>query len=130
MAEMVLQKPSIIEIVPNAYNQSSWLDWKFLYHACEYGHIEIVKFFLRKSAEFKIDLNVKDPLSYTPLHHICDHDNPEIVELFIQKSEELGIDLNAKDDYGYFFSEAMISRAHNTVFLGALNGWSKQCSNF
>ena len=130
MAEMVLQKSSIIEIVPNTYNQNSLPDWTFLCHACEYGRLEIVKLFLRKSAEFKIDLNVKDHLYNTPFHYICDNDNPEIVELFIQKSEELGIDLNAEDDRGYFFSEAMISRAHNTVFLEALNGWSEQCSNF
>ena len=68
--------------------------------SCKNGHTKIAKFLMKKSIEFKIDLNARDNFGNTAFHKACKNDHSKIAEMFIQKSAEFNIELNTKDQYG------------------------------
>ena len=70
--------------------------------ACEYGHYDTVKVFLKYSSDSiysnKINLNAPDEFGYTGFHVACREGFPKIVELIMRNSEALKINLNAKSN--------------------------------
>ena len=68
--------------------------------SCKNGRTKIAKFLMKKSIEFKIDLNARDNFGDTAFHKACKNGHSKIAEMFIQKSAEFNIELNTKDEYG------------------------------
>ena len=76
--------------------------WIGFHLACEYGHYDTVKVFLKYSSDSiysnKINLNAPDEFGYTGFHVACREGFPKIVELIMRSSEALNINLNAKSN--------------------------------
>ena len=76
--------------------------WTGFHLACEYGHYDTVKVFLKYSSDSiysnKINLNAPDEFGYTGFHVACREGFPKIVELIMRNSEALKINLNAKSN--------------------------------
>ena len=76
--------------------------WAGFHLACEYGHYDTVKVFLKYSSDSiysnKINLNAPDEFGYTGFHVACREGFPKIVELIMKSSEALNINLNAKSN--------------------------------
>ena len=61
----------------------------------------VIKIFIRKSAEFNLELDSKAKNGITAFHCACVIGHFEVAEMFIQKSAEFNIELNTKDQYGW-----------------------------
>ena len=76
--------------------------WTGFHLACEYGHYDTVKVFLKYSSDSiysnMINLNAPDEFGYTGFHVACREGFPKIVELIMRSSEALKINLNAKSN--------------------------------
>ena len=68
------------------------------HYACCHGQPEIVELLMKKSSEFKIDLNNKDNWGRTGFHWACWSGEVNIVDMIINQSEALKIDLTIKDN--------------------------------
>ena len=70
------------------------------HYACCHGQPEIAELLMKKSSEFKIDLNTKDNWGRTGFHWACWSGEINIVEMIINQSEALKIDLTIKGNEG------------------------------
>ena len=70
------------------------------HYTCCHGQPEIAELLMKKSSEFKIDLNNKDNWGRTGFHWACWSGEINIVEMILNSSEALKIDLTIKDNEG------------------------------
>ena len=70
------------------------------HYTCCHGQPEIAELLMKKSSEFKIELNNKDNWGRTGFHWACWSGEINIVEMIIDQSEALKIDLIIKDNEG------------------------------
>ena len=70
------------------------------HYTCCHGQPEIAELLMKKSSEFKIDLNDKDNWGRTGFHWACWSGEINIVEMILNSSEALKIDLTIKDNEG------------------------------
>ena len=64
--------------------------------SCKNGLSNISKMLLKKSTEFKIELNAKDKYGMTAFLWACSNGQLKIAEMLLQKSPEFKIEMNAK----------------------------------
>ena len=70
--------------------------------AIKNDHSKMTEFFILKSGQLKIDLNIKHKRSgWTAFHIACINGQSKIAEMLVLKSTEFNIDLNAKDFWTY-----------------------------
>ena len=99
--------------------------WTGFHLACEYGHYDTVKVFLKYSSDSiysnKINLNAPDEFGYTGFHVACREGFPKIVELIMKSSEALKINLNAKSNsVGYTGKVIDTKYSISRIFLNLL----------
>ena len=70
------------------------------HYACCHGQPEIAELLMKKSSEFKINLDDKDNWGRTGFHWACWSGEINIVEMILNSSEALKIDLTIKDNEG------------------------------
>ena len=59
---------------------------KVFQFVCKSGNLKMARFLIQKSAEFKINLDLKDYFSNTGFHYACKFGHFDIADLLIQKS--------------------------------------------
>ena len=69
------------------------------YLACKYGHLKVVKVFLKDAKENNIDLDERFDYK-TPLHVACENGHLDVVSLLLDQSQGHSICIRATDDIG------------------------------
>ena len=87
----------LLERYPQKINVLGLNGMHLLHYACQNGHLELLKYIFANS-NLDIDLNVVDPLGWTPLHSASWCGQYETVRFILEHHEKKGIDILRKNN--------------------------------
>ena len=107
---------------PDKINVSGPYETHVLHYACEYGHVELLKYIFG-NPDFDIDFNVKNQYGNTPLNIACFTGQFEAVKLLLEHSNEKEIDIYQKNNYQQTAEDLARLKGHKDI-LELLELWT------
>ena len=104
----------ILKRFPDKINVLGWNDLHVLHLACEFGHLELLKYIFQ-NLEFDVDFNVVDQKGDTPFHVACYYGQFEVVKFLLENSNEMGIDICKRNNLQQTAEDYARQKGHKEI---------------
>ena len=119
----------LLERFPLEIHSLGQHDAHILHYACQFGHLELIKY-ITLTSDFEVDFNVVADGGWTPLHLACwcgryESGKYEIVKFLFKNYRAKGIDVTRKNDFGQTAEDIARQNGRQDI-LQVLKIWKNQ----